>query len=502
MKKSFIISLVSIFLALTAFAQQDTTDWDSDKSDGGWQEKFGNKMSEKLQKIKDKRNAHVDASVTESIVTVAGRWSKNNKLISFKPYGTSGMLKGGQYVYVKLVDDNNGFVKDVHIGWDLNDDNTLSNPAVYEGFISPLYMGNLWYFKEPFSLEYWTSRSRRIYLTDNSLVAYTVVDKATEEVKDIDFILGKKGKNEGTWMKEIEAYRRFAIDKMAADEILITKAESDYREKYSLEHKEVTDIKVVYLDGEGEAGAEVGGSINIGLEVTLADGTKDKTHNIGGNLYIADFIDSSGDLNREYQTDKYGGNCHCRLGLLDVKGNKAPGMSDTYTTVIKPKYAGSASVTITLPLVYRTLVNVRSAGSLYNVKIKMTKHSETGEELAYVRLWKGHYVKIKLDGTLDIDVSGRTGETGKNGKDCSPNWCTAEDSGDGGTGSNGGSVSVLRAKDVTRLKINLAAYAGSGGMPGTPGKAWGDNGTNGTMGRMGSAGEEGITSNMVGTVSF
>jgi hypothetical protein len=502
MKNTFILAAASLFLTLSAFAQGDTTSWDSDKSDGGWQEKVGNKIIEKVQKVKDKKNAPVNALVTESIVTVAGRWSKNNKLSTFAPYGLYGALKGGRYVYITMVDDENGYVKDVHVGFDLNDDKSIKNPLIYEGYISDLYMGNLWYFKDPFSFEYWATNSERIFMTDNSVVFYTVVDKKTEEVKNLGYVAGKKGKNVASWENETEAYRRFALDKQEADKIIIKQAEADFRAKYSLEHKEVTDIQVVYLNDEGVKGAEVDGYVKVGLIATLADGTKDKTHNLGGNLYIEDFIDDSGDLNKEYKNDKYGGNCHCGYGSLRVKGNKAPGEKDVYTAVIKPKYAGAASVTITLPLVYRSIVETRSAGATYNVKIKMTKHSETGEDLVYAKLGKTNYVKIKLDGTLGIDVSGSSGGGGSNGRDCYDNGCTAGDSGDGGDGGDGGDVSVIRAKNVTRLKLNLSANAGSGGMPGMKGHALGDYGTDGYMGTMGSPGSSGSTSEKVGSVSF
>lgn len=506
MKKILMLAITGSLLSTSALAQTDTTktetEWSSDKSNGGWQEKFGNKMTEKVQKFKDKKNAPVDATTTRSIMMIAGEWPENNKVVTYTPYGSSGMLQGGQYIYIKMVKGNGGYVNEIHTGYYLNEDKSIKDPEVWEGYSSDLYTGNLWYFKEPFSFEYWVTNSGRIYLTENSLVAYKVVDKTTEEVKDISVIAGKKGKNEGTWKKEIEAYRRFALDKQVEDAAIIKKAEADFRAEHSLENKEVTDIKVEYLYGEGEEGAEVGSYVYVGLVVTLADGTVDKTHNIGGNLYIEDFIDASEDLNKDYKKDKYGGNCHCGSGGLSVEGNKAPGERDIYTTTIKPKYAGDASVTITLPLVYRTTVERSSPGGTYDIEIKTTKHTETGEELNYVKFRKGDYAKIKLDGTLDVSVAGTTGMTGSDGKDCYKEWCTAGDSGDGGDGSDGGDVSVVKTSDVKRLKINLYAYAGGAGMPGMKGHALGDNGTDGKMGEMGSPGASGYTSEKVGTVKF
>ena len=91
------------------------------------------------------------------------------------------------------------------------------------------------------------------------------------------------------WVKEIEAYRRWFFEQREKDKVNLVAAEKANREKYTLKGKDIADIKIVYNDVSTLKGVVAGQTFTFGIEVTFADGSKDKTHNLGGNLYISDF---------------------------------------------------------------------------------------------------------------------------------------------------------------------------------------------------------------------
>lgn len=240
------LTALLLLLSINAYSQDDQAEeWDTGKSNGGMIEKFGNKIGKKLTQIEKKRNAPVDAKVKQSLATIAKDWPANNKVVSFSPYGSSGMLQGGRYVYLQFKKDENNIINNVIVAFDLDDNKKLVNPKDYESYIPKMYLNNKWFFKDPLVKAYGGNTIEKIYVTPSSVVLYEVYDYGKPEVKDIIWIAGKKGKNQTAWMKEIEAFRRWGFEKDVTDQQDLAEAEKAFRAKYSLENKVVKGVKLV-----------------------------------------------------------------------------------------------------------------------------------------------------------------------------------------------------------------------------------------------------------------
>ncbi len=517
MKKYIFLIITAVGLSVSTKGQTDTTQWSSSRSNGGFSERLFNVIKDSKDQREARQNAPAKAQVTESLATKAAGWPTKNKLASFLPYPGTNWLKGDRYCYVNLEKDSTGTVTKIWTANFLNDDGTQKEPTLYKAYAPPMYHANSWFFSEPiinsYDGQYRYNRDEGIYITDESIVWYKVNKWNEPEIKTLIGVGGKKGKNVSTWTKEIEAYRRWAMEKQKSDVVELTEAEKAFREQHSLEHREVTKIKIVYTDETEQTGALPGGTINFGLEATFKDGSSDKTHNLGGNLYIEDFVVDGfqyGDarwIGRDYRTDEWGGHSHKLGAELKIWNNNAPapGAPDLLTFTVKPKYKGSGQAKVSLVFQYPTIVSLPcgSGGSSTTIEAKMSKHSETGKALIYCKVGKNRYVKFQSGGTLKANAAGMPGSKGTDGSDCSEAFCKAGDGGDGGRGGNGGNITLLIQPSASgKFKHSLQVGGGPGGDPGLFGKAWSDTGTDGSSGSRGEKGSPGVARVVTQNVSF
>lgn len=517
MKKYIFLTIAALGLSIAVKGQSDSTKWSTSRSNGGFSEKFFNAIKETKDERAVKKNAGVDSQVTESLAVKAAAWPAKNKLASFLPYPGTNWLKGDRYCYVNLEKDSTGTVTKIWTAFFLNEDGTQKEPTLYEAYASPMYHTNSWFFPDPlinsYDGQYKYNRDEGMYITDESIAWYKVNKWSEPEIKTLIGVVGKKGKNVSTWTKEIEAYRRWAMEKQKADIEDLTAAEKAFWKKHSLEHREVSAIQIVFTDETEQTGAVPGNSIRFGLEATFKDGSTDKTHNLGGNLYIEDFVVSGfqyGDarwIGRDYKPDEWGGHAHKLGAELKVWNNTAPapGVADILNFKVKSKYQGRGEAVVRLPFHYPKAISLpcQADGMTTHIEAKLAKHSETGAPLIYCKVGKNHYLKFHAGGTLRADASGMPGIPGNNGSDCSEAYCHAGDGGDGGRGGRGGNITLAIDPAASgKFKPRLSADGGPGGDPGLFGKAWSDTGTDGNSGARGPKGSPGVVKVLTQSVSF
>ena len=85
-------------------------------------------------------------------------------------------------------------------------------------------------------------------------------------------------------------------------------------------------ISPIWIDKEPNGGIIAGNLYSIGLEVTFADGTKDKTINAGGNLYNCDFraISTTAqitDFDSDYEMNSKGNKVQHAGHMRNYEGN-------------------------------------------------------------------------------------------------------------------------------------------------------------------------------------
>ncbi|MFT7613969.1 MAG: hypothetical protein ACI9J3_002949 [Parvicellaceae bacterium] len=460
-------------------------------------EKLALKLEEQRKKSQDKNNPKVESASTESIKAIAKRWDEQCERTNYKPPSIDGKLERRGVTQINFIKDSVGNIIAIHLGGDRLENGDIKKPKIYIPYD---------YEASDFTEAYFKDAMHIIYLTDKSVVEYSVDSKY--QVKWINKVIGEKGKSVKAWRKEIQAYRDYRDVRIAEDREARKQAEIANRAKYSLESKTVTDIKVVFI-GEKPKVAKVGTSLKFGLEVTLADGSKDKTHNIGGNLYLEDFKSNYSHLSgigSKYYVGKWGGHCHCYDATASFEGDAKPSEKDLTNITIESKFGGTGKGQLSLPIVYEKTTTF-GRGGMVKVYVKKIKHSETGETLFQCKV-DDRFVRIREGGALVIEAAGSMGPPGRTG--CCDKYPKDDKirpgpGGNGGNGSDGGAIIVVKDPNVKGSSFQFRANvdAGLAGPAGAGGKCWNClYNQNGESGRPGLPGEPGSISEKTGKVPF
>ena len=445
---------------------------------------------------------------TESTSFAAAQWPSRSVVDTYR--NDSGMFKySGASRYLEFLSDEEGFIETIRVAGHLDDDLNVVNEETYGAEKPAIYGQHPWFFPDgPFVYDYRFHKRfsvRRLYVSRTSVVLYDVVDDddETAEIKGDVVVLGRKMQGRKRWVTEIEEYRRKGFERMKNDQVALAEAEKVFRSEHSLENRPVTDIRAVIVDGLSGESAPAGGVLRLGLEVTFADGTTDKTHNLGGNLYVNDFTSESRHVSSggPYRLNEFDAHCHCGDLEVEIPRGVKPGQADTLSFTVVSRYEGSGSYTGSFPIAYPEHFELALAGgATHRIAVKSSKHSETGEPLAHMLIGRRFY-KMKADGRMHLSAIGQVGRSGREGEDCRGQYCHAGNGTDGGPGGPGGNLYVTRSADLDALKISLTTSGGPGGSGGAPGVGW-DGGTNGHFGRQGPRGPSGNHSITVGTVTF
>ncbi len=476
-------------------------------------------MSASAQGWKDKiglggGDANSGEPETRSMTEIAKLW-EDQKLTRYMPYGGgNGMLQASGSAFVKFVKDANGEVIKFRSGtYDTETSLNDYEPYSYGG--------------SDFVDCYFQNHMNVIYMTESSIVSYSL--DGDYRVKVINFVLGKKGKTKG-WLEEIQAYRDYRDNKLESDRDAIAQEEIDNRAKYTLEGKQVTNIEFVFPNGKPEK-VIVGEEYKFGFEITLADGSKMKTKNIGGEAYIEDFLaeESHGFVSgpgEDYMTGMYGAHSS-PIGYFKVYTGS--NNSDLYQLKISSKFGGDATTTLEIPIAYNLKETYSCVGEdgypgfgttgagggraghgcPLTVEVKLVKHTETGEDLYSCKITDGFtgavsYVKVRKGGSLHVEAFGGYGGNGGNGVDKrTGEYGEPGKGGKGGKGGNGGNILLIVDPSATGLEFTYDNGGGSGGSGGEHG--WCIScpyGSHGQVGDSGEGGPSGTYNKEVKKVSF
>ena len=429
------------------------------------------------------------------------------------------MLKQGSYRHVRFVSDAEGNVTSIQVGDYLDENDEIKDPREFTPY---LYGGS------SFTEAYFFNSMHVLYLTEESIVSYTL--DTEYRVKSLNYVIGKRGKNAGKWRKEIQAYRDLRDEKIAADREALRQAELESREKYGLEGKSIKSINIVQVNDASSGTVRAGTSVQVGMEVTFEDGTIDKTHNLGGNLYPEDFettFESSYNIGSEYSTGQWGEHCHCKEVSVAVPFGVKPGERDVLKGSISSKYHNGIEAEVEWIIDYGATASYQMGGMSgsygskgyggghgsdggdggdgpeLHVYVTSITHSETGEALYYCRLGDT-YKKVKENSTLHVSSVGGNGGTGGDGSDAhDDDNGNAGDGGNGGNGGNGGRIILHKDPSVKNLEFDPNVSGGYGAYPGSGGKCWNcDWYSDGRTGTMGSNGSSGSSTTRIEKVTF
>ena len=313
----------------------------------------------------------------------------------------------------------------------------------------------------------------------------------------------------------IEKQRGASLKKIEADRQAKINAEKERRKKYTLEGKSIKQIIAVWPDNKPKM-VMANESYNLGFEVIFSDGSKDKTLNLGGNLYPCDFkIEetnaTTSNFDSEYKTWGYG-----RVNKVAKINVKEPelGAIDEVSLNVSSKYDGKANLEIKLPITYsekgelfmggqdalsgmiRNQGGGRGGHGMHiKVELKSYKHSATNQTVYIYKctntITNTHHFGRFTGKKFHIDVSGGAGGDGAQGSD---SWDIKKPSkgGFGGNGGRGGKIELIVDSSASGVAITNDVSGGSGGSGGTGGYAHGDcphgDAPRGDSGRSGTAG--------------
>lgn len=316
----------------------------------------------------------------------------------------------------------------------------------------------------------------------------------------------------------VKEQRMVAQEQLNAARQALIDAELAKRKKYTLEGKTITKISPIWIDKEPNGGIIAGNLYSIGLEVTFADGTKDKTINAGGNLYNCDFTAISTtaqitDFDSDYEMNskgKYIGDVS-RLSVLTQTLNK----TDKISVKISNKFGGTYAYTLELPIIYpkeNTIFNGGGdamggtisgqgggrGGHGMSIEVQLTakKHAVTGTKYYMYKVTNTVTKGVKYGrftgGKLDIDASGGKGGSGARGYESTSSSSKPGRGGAGGNGGNGGNVIVKVDPSAKNVIINVDVSGGTKGYGGRGGRCSfdcpysdGADGPNGSDGKKG-----------------
>ncbi len=352
-----------------------------------------------------------------------------------------------------------------------------------------------------------------IHLTDESVICYHL--DSEYRVAGLKWCAGKKVKYKPT-IGMIQALRDHREKTVEGDREAIAQEEIEHRAKYTLEGKNVASIEAVFPDGKPGHLVD-GSSVDIGFKITLDDGTVMKTSNIGGHAYVEDLVEEGENcyisgVGSDYSPATYGANPKTKAVL---RGNVHNFSKDKATVTIKPKYGGSAVLTLDFTVLFKDNEIYSCEGEdgypgyaggapggraghgcPVDVEIKLIKHTVTGDPLYIARIkdnFTGKVTKIKFNSGLQVNVRGGMGGTGANGSDKqSGEYGVPGKGGTGGTGGNGGDINLVLDPSAKNVDFTYKNGAGSGGNGGRGGTCWscpnGDDGPQGDRGASGSSG--------------
>lgn len=424
---------------------------------------------------------------------------------SWYPETANGMMKMGTSQEVKFKKNDAGMVTEIWVGTaGVEDKYPLIFPTGSD-----------------FTYCYHINNMMNLYITENALVCYYI--NSDGNVTGLDWV-ARSRKSYGPMKKEIQAYLDYASLKIEADRQARIAARAEHRKKYSLEGKDVVGIELVFPDGKPSTMSLSG--VEIGLEATLADGSKIKTKNLGGEGYIEDynFEFYNGQLSGVRDNylplgygDYYAPSSTIHGAYTDITGK------DIFRMKVTSDYGGSGSVEITIPLAYPSSYNFASSGeygvtypgngranggaaghgSPLKIWVKTVQHTETNEAIYLVKIQDGFtqavtYLKLSKGGSLNVTVNGGGGGDGSPGRTNNEDDAgKPESGGNGGQGGNGGDIHLIldpSAKDFLIVYENKAGKGGSAGRGGDcnrcPFGSDGDRGVNGNDGKSGTFKQE------------
>ena len=426
---------------------------------------------------------------------IAAEWLDNSYFTRY-PYGTSTMMQLGESIKFEFIKDAEGKVTKIKAGLD---EFPVSRPSGSD-FIRLFYVHNL----------------QVIYVSSKSIVRYHM--NSEDEVTDIEYVAGKKMTFKAA-KAEIEAYLKFGDLQIEADRNARIKAREEHRAKYSLIGKDVVSIEIIYPKGKPTF-MDLN-KVEIGLEATLADGTKIKTQNCGGQGYIEDYKfefhnGTTTGISSEYSPSGYGnyyaGNPGVVGAFTDVKGK------DIFSVTITSKHGGTGKLEVIFPLKYpinfthtsngqdgyqypgngKANGTAAGHGSPLTIYVKKVKHSESGIDLYLIKIVDGftsneRIIKIDATGKLSVEVDGGTGGAGSPGKTKNRDDSgKPESGGNGGRGGNGGAIKLILDPSAKDFVLDYSNSAGSGGDAGRGGDCiscpFGSRGDAGYKGESGNSG--------------
>ncbi len=417
--------------------------------------------------------------------------------------------------YIRIIKDENGEVITVRLGegsaYDMESEKY--NPYSFGG--------------SEFVCAFVQNNNNCLYFTEEMIVHYSCNSKY--EVDVINWSLNSK-KKVSELKAEIQAYRDYGKGQIEEDRDRVKEEEIAHRKQYTLEGKEVTSIRPVFPNGTPSK-INFEEKIQVGFEVTLADGSVLKTSNVGGHAYVEDLevesvnSDLSG-VGTNYVPGSYGANPKTSAYLT---ANGSDANKDFVLVKVRPKYSGSGECTIKLPIEYGMEAHAFYSGSMGSsssnysgfggngsdgpdivAKVKAVKHSETGETIYACRVGlegssRGKLYKIAKGGTFYISSVGGSGGDGGPGHDRTANdgYVSPEDGGPGGDGGDGGSIKVYVDPSATTVPIQCSVSGGAGGAGGTKGTCFSCSyGSDGNHGSWGNAGNEGTIHQEVKAVTL
>ncbi len=375
-------------------------------------------------------------------------------------------------------------------------------------------------------LSYTQNAMQCLCITPETFIKYSMVKDSEApngfRVTRVTGIYGRKMGYEKA-MKYVNEYRINYEKNLFAEWARKKKESADDRAKYTLAGKTISKIQPIWPKGKPSK-ISVGTSTPIGFEVTFADGTTEKTKNVGGNLYLEDFTvtavnGSSYSIGNEYTTNQRGIYTNNERGSLRAEKSTPEG-KDVVSYTVMSKYDKSAKATFSFPIEYRTSASLGFAGTpggsnassighygcnggdggngptIY-CNITTAQHSETGETYYVARAGeKGETTRYALfTKEFSIASEGGKGGDGCAGRDQSSSSSITDipsNGGSGGDGGNGGTIHIYVAPEASSVNVRTNVEGGNKGGPGLAGICmscpYDRNGKTGSYGSEGSDG--------------
>jgi hypothetical protein len=447
---------------------------------------------------------------TRSQQELAALWI-DKMYFSWYPETANGMMKMGTSQVVKFIKKGD-YVSEIWVG----------NEGVEDKY--PLSGVSGSYFCDRYAFNH----MHNLYLTEKAIVCYTI-NTSDYTVNSIDWCARSRKSYKAT-IKEIQAYLDYAKLKTQADRTARENARAEHRKKYTLEGKDVVSIEIIFPNGAPSVMTLDG--VELGFEATLADGSKIKTANLGGQGYVEDyeFEFHNGTISgarKDYSPGMYG---EYYVPETTIHGAYTDIMDrDIFKMTVRSQYGGSAVAELIVPLrypynfehfssgedgyTYPGLGNAAGGaaghGSPLTISVKTVKHTETNEDIYLVKIVDGFtgaakYIKLSQGGSLEVNVNGGRGGDGQRGTSRgSDDSGKPGTGGNGGRGGNGGDIVLIKDPGAKDFSLVYNNKAGQGGGAGAGGNCFScPYGSTGDRGKAGIAGDSGSFTESVKKVTF